>query len=134
MLLPGWQHNYQGGATTSVLSGQSSQTVTMITGCNAFGKALPPHFQFMTHAETDEGKQIKVDAAVFCPGILGQWGGEEEVCAPVTFGVNKKGGMDEAEFSLYLQTAVMPLYPNAAPEMGKWVILKCDRGPGRLNT
>ena len=27
----------------------------------------------------------------------------------------------------------MPLYPDAAPEKGKWVILKCDSGPGRLN-
>jgi hypothetical protein len=27
----------------------------------------------------------------------------------------------------------MPLYPNAAPEKGKWVILKCDSGPGRMN-
>ena len=70
------------GKPTSKLA----QTVTMIMGSNAFGKALPPHFQFMTHAEMDEGKQVKVDTAVFCPGILGQWGGEEEVCAPVTFG------------------------------------------------
>ena len=64
---------------------KSSQTVTMITGSNAFGVALPPHFQFMTHAETDQGKQVKVNTAVFCLEILGQWGGEEEVCAPVTF-------------------------------------------------
>lgn len=27
----------------------------------------------------------------------------------------------------------MPLYPNALPTKGKWVLLKCDSGPGRLN-
>ncbi|KAL7431790.1 hypothetical protein ACHAXH_004909 [Discostella pseudostelligera] len=27
----------------------------------------------------------------------------------------------------------MPLHPDAAPGKGKWVILKCDSGPGRLN-
>ena len=27
----------------------------------------------------------------------------------------------------------MPLYPDAAPEKGKWVILKCDSGHGHLN-
>ena len=34
----------QVGKTTS----KSSQTVTMITGSNAYGEVLPPHFQFMT--------------------------------------------------------------------------------------
>jgi hypothetical protein len=27
----------------------------------------------------------------------------------------------------------MPLYPKALPEKGKWVILKCDHGPGQMN-
>jgi len=51
----------------------------------------------------------------------------------VTFGMNEKGGMDMEEFAKYLRNAIMPLYPNAAPEFGKWVFLKCDSGPGRLN-
>jgi len=51
----------------------------------------------------------------------------------VTLGANEKGGMDEAEFFKYLETNVLPLYPNAAPEKWKWVILKCDSGPGREN-
>ena len=37
------------------------------------------------------------------------------------------------EFAKYIWNSIMPLYPNAAPEKGKWVILKCDSGPGRLN-
>ena len=28
---------------------------------------------------------------------------------------------------------IMKLYPDAAPEEGKWVVIKCDSGPGRLN-
>jgi len=27
----------------------------------------------------------------------------------------------------------MKLYPDAAPVKGKWVVIKCDSGPGRLN-
>jgi hypothetical protein len=30
--------------------------------------------------------------------------------------------------------AIMPLYPKAAQEKGRWVILKGDSGPGRMNT
>jgi hypothetical protein len=51
----------------------------------------------------------------------------------VTIGLNEKGSMDMEEFAKYLCNAIMLLYPNAAPEFGKWVILKCDSGPGRLN-
>ncbi len=32
---------------------KTSQTTTMITGGNAWGETLPPHFQFMTSAQTD---------------------------------------------------------------------------------
>ena len=28
----------------------------------------------------------------------------------------------------------MKLYPDAAPVKGRWVVIKCDSGPGRLNT
>ena len=47
------------------------------------------------------------------------------------FGVNEKGGMDNDEFALYLRTAIMPLYPKAAPMKGRWVI--CNSGPGQMN-
>ena len=50
------------------------------------------------------------------PNIIGQFGMDEEVSMPVSFGVNEKGGMDDCEFTKYLRTAIMPLYPNAAPE------------------
>ena len=28
---------------------------------------------------------------------------------------------------------IIKLYPDAAPEEGKWVVIKCNSGPGRLN-
>ncbi len=44
----------------------------------------------------------------------------------------KRGVYDDG-FSQYLQTVIMPLYGNTSPEKGKWEILKCDSGPGRMN-
>ncbi len=41
--------------------------------------------------------------------------------------------MDDDEFFEYLQKSIMPLYPDSAPINGKWVVLKCDSGPGQLN-
>ena len=41
--------------------------------------------------------------------------------------------MDEVEFAKYVAIVLRKLYPDAAPEKGKWVILKCDGGPGRMN-
>jgi hypothetical protein len=65
--------------------------------------------------------------------VIGTFGFEEEQFLPATFGVNEKGGMDDSEFSLYLRNNIIPLYPKAAPEKGRWVVLKCDSGPGRMN-
>jgi hypothetical protein len=38
--------------------------------------------------------------------------------------------MDDVEFFEYLQNPIMKLYPDAAPMKGKWVVIKCDSGPG----
>jgi hypothetical protein len=57
--------------------------------------------------------------------------GHEEVQAfPISLGLNNKGGMDDVEFFEYLQNPIMKLYPDAAPMKGKWVVIKCDSGPG----
>ena len=112
---------------------KSSQTVTMINGSNAFGEALPPHFQFICSAQTNEGKQIRDESALYMKRIIGQFGCDKQMSMPVSIGSNEKGGMDNEEFATYLRTSIMPLYPTAAPEKGKWIILKCDSGPGRMN-
>ncbi len=119
----------QVGISTS----KTSQTITMITGSNAWGEALPPHFQFMTSAQTDEGERIRNECVRYMRRIIGTFGLGGEKSLPVSLGMNEKGGMDEEEFAKYIRNAILPLYPNAAPETGKWVILKCDSGPGRLN-
>ena len=87
----------------------------------------------MTSAQTDEGKQIWNDCVSFMPNIIGWYGLDKEVAKPVSLGTNEKGGMYDSEFAQYLQTSILPLYPNTAPEKGKWVILKCDNGTGRMN-
>jgi hypothetical protein len=102
----------------------------MITGSSAYGEALPPHFQFTLSAQTDEGKMIMVDCIRYMKKVWGKFGMGASESFGVTIGLNKKGGMDMEEFVKYLRNAIMPLYPNAAPEFGKWVILKCDSGPG----
>ena len=109
------------------------QMTTMINGSNAFGEALPLHFQFMSSVQSDGTRQIHTDSILFMRNVVGKFGLEEEVLMPVSLGVNEKGGMDDSEFAKYLRTLIMPLYPNAAPERGKWVILKCDCSPGRMN-
>ncbi len=67
--------------------------------------------------------------------VIGTFGIEEKKLLPATFGVNKKGGMDNDEFSQYLQISIMPFYLKVVPEKGRWVILKlkCDSGPGQMN-
>ena len=116
-----------------LMTSKMAQSVAMITGSNAWGEALPPHFQFMTAAKTKEGMQIRNERYLFAKNVIGQFGLEEERSLPATFGVNEKGGMDENEFAHYFQTNIMPLYPKVALEKGKWVLLKCDSGPGQMN-
>ena len=72
-----------------------SQTITMIIGSNSWGEALPPHFQFMFSAKTDEGKQVWNDCIRYMQRTIGNFGLGEEKSLPVSIGMNEKGGMDE---------------------------------------
>ncbi len=112
---------------------KTAQLVTMIRGSNAWGEALPPNFQFMTAAQTKEGMKIANECSFYLKKVIGTFGLEEEKLLPATFGVNETGGMDDDEFSQYLWINIMPLYPKAAPEKGRWVILKCESGPGWIS-
>mmetsp|Transcript_24214 Transcript_24214/g.44508 ORF Transcript_24214/g.44508 Transcript_24214/m.44508 type:complete len:349 (+) Transcript_24214:479-1525(+) len=119
----------QTGRATS----KSSLTTTFITGSTSAGEALPPHFQFSTKAQSKDTEKIRAQFALFMPQIRGKFGNMEERLWPVTFGMNAKGGMDEAEFEKYLTHSIFPLYPDVKDVMGKRVMLKVDSGPGRLN-
>ncbi len=48
-------------------------------------------------------------------------------------GMNENCRIYEAKFAKYICNFIMQLYPNEAPEKGKWVVLKCDSRPGQLN-
>ena len=120
-------------ATIGIATAKTAYLSTMITGSNMYDKALPPHFQFTSSAQTVEGKMIMVDCIRHMKKIRGVFGMEASESFGVTMGLNEKGGMDMEEFANYLCNSIMPLYQNAAPEFGKWVILKCDSGPGQLN-
>ncbi len=105
----------------------------MIAGSNTYGKALPPHFQFMSSAQLDEGKQIKSEFVCYMRNVMGKFRLGQTTLCPSTFGINKKGGMDMVEFKVYICNQVMRLYPNAKQSFGKWVILKCDSAPSWMN-
>jgi len=112
---------------------KSALTMTMISGNNSAGEPIPPHFQFQTAAQTDEAEAVRVETIRYTLDVQATFGHEEVQSFPISIGLNSKGGMDDDEFFEYLQKSIMKLYPDAAPVKGKWVVIKCDSGPGRLN-
>jgi hypothetical protein len=99
-------------------------------GC---GRVNSPHFQFQTSATSAEGEAIRIEMVRFLLPVEGVFGWETKQEFPISFGLNSKGGMDDDEFFEYIQKTIMKLFPDAAPVRGRWVILKCDSGLGRLN-
>jgi hypothetical protein len=77
--------------------------------------------------------RLDIDSFDHIPDVRGRWGFLQEENKNVTFGMNEKGGMDEKEFEEYVMTAIVPLFPNACNQKGKYVVLKVDSGPGRSN-
>ncbi|KAL7532024.1 hypothetical protein ACHAWF_009676 [Thalassiosira exigua] len=108
-----------------------SKTTTLITGSNAAGEALPPHFQFQTDAKTDEGQRFRNEMIEWMLNTRGTFGCDEEKSWPCTFGMNAKGGMDDVEFYKYVVNSILPLYPNTKDLPGRRTMLKVDSGPGR---
>ena len=108
-------------------------TTTMISGSSAAGKPLPPHFKFQTSAQSAEAEYIRIECIWYMLDVAARFGHEEEQSFPISLGLNSKGGMDVNEFYEYIVKSIMHLYPDAAPMAGRWVVIKCDIGPGRLN-
>ena len=52
---------------------------------------------------------------------------------PLLKGLNNKGGMNDNELFEYFKTYIMALFPDADPVKGRWVVVKCNSSPGRLN-
>ena len=95
--------------------------------------SLPPHFQFQTLAQSAEAEAIRIETIRYMLDVKGKFGHESEQSFPVSLGLNHKGGMDDEEFFKYVKNSIMKLYPDAAPVRGRWVVIKCDSEPGRLN-
>ncbi len=117
---------------TGKATNKDSLTATLISGSNAAGKALPPHFQFQKKATLGDRERIRSEVFAFTPHVIGQFGTDSERAWDCTFGLNTKGGMDDWEFELYMTNSILPFYPNTLDRPGKRLILKCDSGPGQL--
>ena len=116
---------------TGKATNKDSLTATLISGSNAAGEALPPHFQFQTAAQSEENMRIHNDMLQWIPNTVGKFGCEKEKQWPCTIGMNEKGGMDDNEFEQYIFTGLVLLWPHVKDIPGKQVMLKADSGPGR---
>jgi hypothetical protein len=107
---------------------------TFIGGSTAAGTPVPPHFQLKTAAKSVDREQIKTVILQHVKRVRGKFGNPKEKLHGVTFGMNEKGGMDSTELAKYLESAILPLYPDLEDKPGKRVLIKVDSGPGRTNT
>ena len=82
-------------------------------------------------ASTPLGRLLSVE--VYVVAGVGTYGCGEVVENECTVNCNYKAGMDAVEFSIYLQTSVMPLYPDAQDTPGKIVLIIVDSGTVRLD-
>jgi hypothetical protein len=130
----------QRGASRSV---KSARHVTGANATTAAGKALPPFFIFDSSTKSEENFQVKVEWLEGLPYISGLYGcptHQDELHS--FFAVRPRGSMGDSLLNQYIETAIVPLFPNmhktAAfdPSTGRLhqgpVILKLDAGPGRI--
>ncbi len=110
---------------------KTTQTSTMITGSNAAGEAIPPHFQFPTKAQSEATEAINIECLRNVHTVRAKFGCSEERDWPATWAMNAKGGMDDNEFFEFIKNSIFPLYPFARDKPGHRVILKVDSGLGR---
>ena len=81
----------------------------------------------------EENKGVRKEFFKDMESVRGRYGFEEITKRGVTVNSNKKGGMDAIEFQKYLESSIVPLYPDARDEPGLRVAILVDSGPGRLN-
>ncbi len=113
---------------------KSALSTTMMSGSSAAGEAIPPHFQFQTSATSADGEAIRIEMIRYLLAVKGIFGWGTEQDFPISNGLNSKGGiLDDNDFFEYIQKSIMKIFPDTAPVPGRWVVIKCDSGPGRLN-
>ncbi len=82
---------FDGGLPThGIVASKSLQSKTFITGSNAIGEVLPPHFQFMTNAKSSENERIRLETVQYMKGVRGQFGFLSKQIFPCMFGLNEK--------------------------------------------
>ena len=109
---------------------------------NAEGEALPPFYIFDSTAKSDENFRVKMDWLVGLPSIEGRFGCPTCIESDSFYGVRSRGSMDEELLNHYIESVIIPLYPNMHKtavfdtSTGKLnqgpVILKLDAGPVRI--
>jgi len=119
-----------GGGTAVNKSGYSS---TIVCGSSAAGEPIPPHFQLKSLAQTDVGQRMNVNWFENCADVFVKFGLPEKTAMPCTFGMNERAGMNAVELEKYIRNSILPLFPDAADEDLKRVLLTLDSGPGRMN-
>ena len=114
----------------SLAAYKSGYYVTFIGGSNLGGWTLPTHFQLNSKV-TLENKKSNEPVFDSLPVTRGQFGTDGVTEHGVNFGMNKKAGMDTAQFVMYLEHTIIPLYPDAIYVPGKYVTVIVDSGPGQ---
>ena len=104
-------HNpaFQRGAVRGVKSGRH---VTGVYATNAEGEALPPFYIFDSTAKSDENFRFKMDWLVGLPSIEGRFGCPTRIEFDSFYAVRSRGSMDEELLNHYIESAIIPLYPN----------------------
>ena len=134
-------HNplYQRGALRGV---KSARHVTGVYATNAAGKALPPFYIYDSSAKSEANFRVKFSWLEGIPSVSGRFGCPTLVESGSFYAVRPRGSMDDTLLYKYIETVIVPLYPNTSKNAefdsvtGKLncgpVILKVDAGPGRI--
>ncbi|KAI2493030.1 hypothetical protein MHU86_21504 [Fragilaria crotonensis] len=134
-------HNpaFQRGAARGI---KSARHVTGAYATNVAGEALPPFYIFDSSAKFRENFRVKVEWLEGLPLVTGRYGCPTVVKSSSFYAVCPRGSMDDSLLNNYIETVIVPLYPNMHktaifdPVTGKLnqgpVILKVDAGPGRI--
>ena len=67
------------------------------------------------------------------PQIRGKFDCDRERWQSVTYGMNAKGGVDEADFVAYIINYILPIYPNSRGVPFKRILINMDSRPGQFN-
>lgn len=79
----------------------------MIMGSNAIDEVIPPHFQFMTAAQSEEKERIRMEVAAYFNTVHYKFGMIRGQNLGVSLGLNEKGGMDSEEFEKHIKNSIL---------------------------